>query len=104
LAQLLKREVQLPEPIQVRASLRHRGKHLAEVTPATVKIEPPKSYAWASTWLSLGATFVTMLLVGVGLLAGAQEKIQSLDWVAGVFAVLALGFGADALKRVLART
>ncbi len=103
LARLMKRELPAPKAIQVHASLRHRGVELAQVTPVTVQIEPPKSYAWTSTWLSLGAMFVTMLLVGVGLLAGAQEKIQSLDWVAGVFAVLALGFGADALKRVLMR-
>lgn len=90
-----------PAPIQVGASLLYGGGALAQVPPVTVDVEPPKSYSWASAWLSLGAMLVTMLLVGIGLVAGAQEKIQSLDWVAGVFALLALGFGADVLKRVL---
>ena len=67
----------------------------------TVELEPTKSYVSDSLKLSLGAMFVTVLLVGIGLLAGAQEKIQSLDWWSALVAVLALGFGADALKRVL---
>lgn len=92
-----------PLPITVKASLRSHGAQSVEVPPHPVVVEPPKSYAWASAWLSLGSTFVTMLLAGIGLVAGAQEKIQSLDWVAGVFAILALGFGADVLKRVLTR-
>lgn len=100
---LRKSDLPTPQPIKVCATLRYRHAKLAEVTPVTVVIEPPKSYVWTSAWLSLGAMFVTMLLVGVGLVAGAQEKIQSLDWVAGVFAILAIGFGADVLKRVLTK-
>jgi hypothetical protein len=92
-----------PVSIQVKARLLYGGKDLLPVKSVEVTIEPSKSYAWASAWLSLGAMFVTMLLIGIGLIAGAQEKIQSLDWVTGVFAILALGFGADVLKRVLTR-
>lgn len=103
LAHLTKRILLMPQPIEVGACLRYRGEDLAQVTPVTVVIEPPKSYAWASTWLSLGAMFVTILLAGIGLVAGALEKIQSLDWVSGMCALLAIGFGADVLKRVLTR-
>lgn len=81
----------------------HRGAKLVDVAPVEVLVEAPKSYLAASTWLSLGAMFATMLLVAVGLIAGAQEKIQSLDWVAAMLAILALGFGADVLKRVLTK-
>lgn len=103
MARLRKKDLPTPQPIKVCATLRYHDTDLVEVTPVTVVIERPKSYAWTSTWLSLGAMFVMMLLVGVGLVAGAQEKIQSLDWVAGVFAILAIGFGADVLKRVLTK-
>jgi hypothetical protein len=103
IADLMQRDRPIPISIEVGACLRHRGQELATVPPATVVVEPAKSYFWASAWLSLGALFATMLIVGIGLIAGAQEKIQSLDWAAGVFAVLALGFGADALKRVLTK-
>ena len=104
LARLLRRAPPAPlAPIQVSANLLNCGTTLVAVPPVTVNVEPPKSYSWASAWLSLGAMLVTMLLVGVGLVAGAQEKIQSLDWVAGVFALVALGFGADVLKRVLSK-
>ncbi|MBS0474541.1 MAG: hypothetical protein JSR28_05245 [Proteobacteria bacterium] len=103
LAYLMKREPLMPQPIEVWACLRYRGEDLVQVTPVTVVIEPPKSYAWASTWLSLGTMFVTILLAGIGLVTGALEKIQSLDWVSGVFVLLALGFGADVLKRVLTK-
>lgn len=85
------------------AALEYQGQPLCSVPARTVVLEQPKSYALASTWLSLGSMAVTMLIVGIGLLAGAQEKIQTLDWVAGTVAILALGFGADVLKRVVTR-
>lgn len=103
LAHLLGRALPEPQPITVSAFLRYRGEKLVDVPPVTVEIEPPKSYAWASAWLSVGTMAVTVLLAVIGLLAGALEKIQSLDWLAGVFALLALGFGADVLKRLLTK-
>jgi hypothetical protein len=68
---------------------------------ADVALELTKSYVSDSAKLSVGALVVTLLLVAIGLLAGAQEKIQSLDWWSALIAVLALGFGADVLKRAM---
>ncbi|SOE87724.1 hypothetical protein SAMN05446935_8381 [Burkholderia sp. YR290] len=100
---LKKRELPMPKPVTVSATLKYRGEELIKVPEVTVAIEPPKSYTSASLWLSLGAMVVTILLITIGLIAGAQEKIQSLDWEAAVFALLALGFGADVLKRGLSQ-
>ncbi|SAL32337.1 hypothetical protein AWB67_01322 [Caballeronia terrestris] len=102
-ARLMKRELPQQEEITVAASLYYRGEKLVDVPSVTVKIEPPKSYVVASVSLSLFAMLVTILLAGIGLIAGAQEKIQSLDWGTAVFALLALGFGADVLKRGLSQ-
>lgn len=57
----------------------------------------------SSTWLSLASMAATAVIVTVGLLATAQEKLLATDVQTGVFALLALGFGADVLKRVLSR-
>jgi hypothetical protein len=40
----------------------------------------------------------------VGLLTVAQEKLQSLDVISGIVTLLALGFGADVVKRSLSKT
>lgn len=93
------------ERFPVEATLKPRG---AEAVPVKLgqglAVPPEKSYAWSSVFLSLGSLLVTMLIVGIGLIAGAQEKIQSLDWLTGVVTVIGLGFGADVLKRVLTRS
>jgi hypothetical protein len=47
---------------------------------------------------------ITVLIVALGLLAGAQEKLQTLDWLSGALTVLALGFGADTLKTLISKT
>jgi hypothetical protein len=57
----------------------------------------------SSTWLSLASMATTAIIVTVGLLATAQEKLLATDVQTGVFALLALGFGADVLKRVLSK-
>ena len=66
-----------------------------------VRLEATKSYVESNTMLSISSLVITVLLVGLGLLAGAQEKLQSLDWVSGLGAIVLLGFGADALKRAI---
>ncbi len=58
----------------------------------------------SSTILSVAGLAVTVTAVVVGLLAAAQDKLQSLDWSTGVLTVLALGFGADVVKRALGKT
>jgi hypothetical protein len=87
--------------IPVLATLKYRNAPLIDVPKLDLKVEAPKSYATASLLLSIGAMTATIVLVTIGLIAGAQEKIQSLNWIAGAFTVLAIGFGADVLTRGL---
>ena len=75
-----------------------------EIISEHVILEPRKVYVESRTVLALASLLITILIVAVGLLAGAQEKLQTLDWVSGVIAVLVLGFGADTLKNLIART
>jgi len=77
-----------------------------------VRLETTKNYVESSTVLALVSLFVTVLLVGLGLLASAQEKLQTLDWTSGFMAiiviviviVIVIGFGADVLKRALSKS
>ena len=72
--------------------------------PASVTIERTRSYVESRSMLALASLAITVLIVAIGLLTGAQERLQSLDWLSGALAVLALGFGADTVKTLIART
>jgi hypothetical protein len=71
---------------------------------ATVTVERLKSYVESRSILATASLAITVLIVAIGLLAGAQEKLQTLDWLSGALAVLALGFGADTLKTLMSKT
>ena len=75
-----------------------------EIVSEPVRLERTKAYVESRTLLALASLLITILIVAFGLLAGAQEKLQTLDWVSGVIAVLVLGFGADTLKNLIAKT
>jgi len=75
-----------------------------EILSEPVKLEQTKAYVESRTVLAVASLVITILIVAFGLLAGAQEKLQSLDWVSGVIAVLVLGFGADTLKNLITKT
>ena len=75
-----------------------------EVHSEPVSLEETKAYVESRTVLAVASLVITILIVAFGLLAGAQEKLQSLDWVSGVIAVLVLGFGADTLKNLITKT
>jgi hypothetical protein len=91
-------------PFKVNAVLRDSTRVvLATIGPKQVELERSRSYGESKTTYAIVALLVTVVAVGVGLLAGAQEKLQSLDWLPGLGAVLLLGFGADALKRALTK-
>jgi hypothetical protein len=70
----------------------------------TVTIERTKSYVESRSILATASLAITVLIVALGLLAGAQEKLQALDWLSGALAVLALGFGADTVKTLISRS
>jgi hypothetical protein len=85
----------------VKASFPDLGK---EVQSEPVRLEETRAYVESRTVLAVASLVITILIVAFGLLAGAQEKLQSLDWVSGVIAVLVLGFGADTLKNLITKT
>ena len=89
--------------IAVSAQLADAGGEVGSAVSERVVVLPPKSYEHTMTRYSVITLAITLLAVGFGLLAGAQEKIQSLNWVAGVGTVLLLGFGADVVKRMLSK-
>ena len=69
-----------------------------------VNIERTKSYVESRSILASASLLITVLIVALGLLAGAQDKLQALDWLSGAVAVLALGFGADTVKTLITRS
>ena len=69
-----------------------------------VTIERTKSYVESRTILAAASLAITVLVVAIGLLGGALEKLQALDWFSGVLAVVALGFGADTVKTLISRS
>jgi hypothetical protein len=70
----------------------------------SVTLDRTKDYVESRSILAFASLGITLFLVAFGLLAGAQEKLQSLDWLSGTLAVLVLGFGADTLKTLISRT
>jgi hypothetical protein len=70
----------------------------------TLTIERTKSHVESRSILATASLSITVLIVALGLLAGAQEKLQALDWLSGALAVLALGFGADTVKTLISRS
>jgi hypothetical protein len=70
----------------------------------SVTLDRTKDYVESRSVLALASLGITLFIVAFGLLAGAQEKLQALDWLSGTLAVLVLGFGADTLKTLISRT
>ena len=101
---MLRRPPMVADTYSVKASIRLPGKPPLEVGPLTIRLDSPKAYGESKTTYAVVTLLITVVAVGFGLLAAAQEKLQTLDWATGLGAVLVLGFSADALKRVLTRT
>lgn len=89
---------------EVSVSLFDGASLLSVLPPASVQPTTSPDWLHSSTWLSLVSMSTTVVVVTIGLLATAQEKLQALDWPTGLATLLALGFGADVLKRVLSRS
>jgi hypothetical protein len=68
---------------------------------AQLDLQPEKSYGMDIALVSAGTTAVAVGIVVLGLLSGAEEKVRLLDWWSAMIAVVALGFSADVLKRIL---
>ena len=92
-----------PAPFQISAELRPAGVTPLIITAPPVQLDVPKAYGESSTTYAVVTLLITVITVSIGLLATAQDKLQSLDWITGLGALLLLGFSADALKRVLTR-
>ena len=79
------------------------AKSLLAAAEAKVRVEPTKSYGRDVAVMAAGTMTITVALVVLGLLSGAEEKIRALDWWSATVAVVALGFSADVLKRMLTK-
>jgi hypothetical protein len=77
---------------------------LNKTLSTTIRVERTKSYVESRTLLALGSLAVTVLVVGFGLLAAAEEKIQSLDWISAFLAIVVLGYTADTVKNIITRS
>jgi hypothetical protein len=97
-------EREVPDEIIVTASAIDPAdpvKSRVDAPPQKFRLEKAKTYRYQLTLLAAFSLAITILVVGFGLIATAQEKIQTLDWLAGVGVVF--GFAADVLRRVLRR-
>lgn len=70
----------------------------------SVPIEGTKTYAENALLIAVVGLTITVLLAGLALVATAQDKIQSLDWLTGAAVVFGLGFAADVLKRAVQKS
>lgn len=68
-----------------------------------VDVRADRELLRSSTVLAAFSMAITVVIVTVGLLAVAQEKLQSADVISGIVALLVLGFGADVIKRSLTK-
>jgi len=93
-------------PFEAKAALfeDRDGKKLIASATAEVQLEPVKSYGRDIGLLATGTLVVTIGIVVLGLLAGAEDKIRSLDWWSAIVAIVVLGFSADTLKRILTKS
>ena len=66
-------------------------------------LAPDRDYVRSSTVLSVLSFSITVIVVTIGLLTVAQDKLQTLDVFSGSIALLTLGFGADVIKRSLTK-
>ncbi len=69
----------------------------------TVHLTVNREFAHSSTVLSTVRFVITVIVVTIGMLTVAQEKLQSLDVYSGIVALLVLGFSADVIKRSLSK-
>ena len=89
---------------QVEVALHDGPTVVCVLAPKRVTLTSPRSFIASSTLLSVGSLAVTVVIVTIGLLTAAQEKLQALNWASGVVTLLALGFGADVVKRALTKS
>ena len=93
-----------PDRSLIHVALKQRGQDAVLLELDHTLVLRTKSAVEAQTWLSIGSLLVTLLLIGFGLAAGAEEKLRSLDLLPGAIAVFVLGFSADSLKTMLTRS
>ena len=91
------------QDFKVEVTLCDGAKEVAKLATVTVSLTRSPNFLRSSTLLSLASLGITVLVVTIGLLATAQDKLQTLDWPVGLITLLGLGFGADVLKRVLSK-
>lgn len=92
-----------PSTFRIDAELFDGLHSLRKLPQATVSLPRSGDLVRSSTWLAIFSLLITVFVVTVGLLTAAQEKLQPLGWASGLVALFVLGYGADVVKRALAR-
>jgi hypothetical protein len=69
-----------------------------------IEVEPPERQKDSHHWVELLSFVVTFGVALAGLEAGAQDQLAKLDFLPATIAIVALGFGADAVKNLLTPT
>jgi len=72
--------------------------------PGSTRGTPSKAYAENALTMAIVGLLITVLVAGIALVATAQDRIQSPDWMTGAVVVFGLGFAADVLKRAVKRS
>lgn len=91
-------------PFRIDATVRDAKDNPYPIDHETVTLAEGTNFGRSNTLLSITGLAVTVIAVVLGLLAVAQDKLQSLDWFTGVLTVLAIGFGADVVKRAISKS
>jgi hypothetical protein len=80
------------------------GKSGIALGPVPLKLARNKEFVSSVLALSVVSFAATIFIITVGLIAAAQEKLQSVDALSGCLVLFGLGFGVDAVKRALSKT
>ena len=99
-----------PEPpgtYEVKATFWQGGQQITDpqgpvVLGQSITTQPLASEDSPRTQAELVQLGIALLIALLGLLAGATEQLQKLDFLAAAVAVFLLGFGADSIKNALA--
>jgi hypothetical protein len=97
-----------PSDFPVRATFTHKGRPVAGADGKpieihqTVRVHPLPAGSKHRTRAEVVQLGIALGIALIGLLAGARDQIQKLDFTAAAIAIFLLGFSADAIKNGLA--
>ena len=97
------------DPVHVKVRIKDLdGTLLTEIAPPAPLRIVNDSKTWYAlskeTHLELGRLLIVLFLALFGLMATAQQKAQNLTFLEAIAAVIAIGFGAGAIKDMIVQT